>query len=270
MKPSEGILGKLLVLIAFFFAALFLYTKFAGPIPFSVNSVNTTKTDLFNVEETGTAVAIPDTAVVNLGITQTAGTVADAQSKTNQIANKIIEGLKTLGIADKNIKTTNYSVNPNYGTTGTVPMGAGNMMYPVPPIRGGSEIISYTVTQNIEVNVKPIEKANKVVDSATQNGANLVGQVSFSFTDETKLMLENKARAEAIMKAKQKAQNLANLSGIHLGKLVNVVESSDGRPWVMPMMQSGKGTSDQGVPPTNITPGESTVTITVTLFYDTN
>ena len=268
MKPSGEIFGKLLVLIVFFFAVLFLYTKFAGPIPFSVNSVNTTKTDLFNVEETGTAVAVPDTAVVNLGITQTAATVIEAQNKTNQIANKVIEGIKKIGIADKDIKTTNYSVSPNYSTGTAVPMGVQNMMYPV-PIRGGQEIVNYTVTQNIEVNVKPIENANKVVDSATQNGANLVGQVSFGFTNETKLMLENKARAEAIMKAKQKAQNLANLSGIHLGKLVNVVESSSGRPWPMPMMQSGKGTAEASQP-TNVTPGESKVTITVTLFYDTN
>ena len=269
MKPSEGMLGKLLVLIVFFFTALFLYTKFAGPIPFSINSINTTKTDLFSVQETGTATAVPDTAVVNLGITQTATTVIDAQSKTNQIASSVIEAIKKLGIAEKEIKTTNYSVSPNYGTGTAVPMGTQNMMYPVPPIRGGQEIVSYTVTQNIMVNVKPIEKANKVVDGATAAGANLVGQVSFSFTDETKLMLENKARAEAIMKAKEKAQNLANLSGIRLGKLINVTESTDGRPWPMPMMTSEKGASD-GIPSTNITPGESTVTITVTLFYDTN
>ncbi|MCL6096114.1 MAG: SIMPL domain-containing protein [Patescibacteria group bacterium] len=262
---------KPFVIIFLLFAGLFIYTKLAGPIPFYINSVNTTKTDLFSVEGTGTATAVPDSGVVNLGVTQTATTVTDAQNKTNEIANKLVADIKKLGIAEKDIKTTNYSVNPNYGTNPRplLPNEPQTMMYPVP---GGSQqqIIGYTVTQSLEIDVKPIDKANKVVDTATADGANLVGQVSFSFSDEMKTKLENKAREDAIKEAKQKAQNLANLSGIHLGRLVNVVESNQVRPWPMPMVQSEKTTADQGTPPTNITPGESTVSITVTLFYETD
>ena len=40
----------------------FLYTKFAGPVPFSVNSIQTTKTNLFSVSGEGKATGIPDTA----------------------------------------------------------------------------------------------------------------------------------------------------------------------------------------------------------------
>ncbi len=268
---------KPFVIIFLFFAGLFLYTKLAGPIPFYINSVNTTKTDLFNAEGTGTATAVPDSGVVSLGVTQTATTVALAQSKTNEIANKLIANIKNLGIAEKDIKTTNYSVYPNYGSNiRPLPLqsdsanGAESLMYPVSPTGSEQQIIGYTVTQNLEVNVKQMDKTNKVVDAATAAGANLVGQVSFSFSDEMKTKLENKARADAIKEAKQKAQNLSNLSGIRLGKLINVVESNQIRPWPMAYMGAGKATADQAQPPTNITPGESTVSITVTLFYETN
>lgn len=270
MDNTSHKFDKIIFALVFFFLGLFIYTKLAGPIPFYINSVNTTKTDLFNVAGTGTATAVPDTGVVNLGITQTSATVADAQNKTNQIANKIIEDIKKLGIDAKDIKTTNYSVNPNYGTNPRplLPNQPQTMMY---PIQGGSEqqIVGYTVTQNLEIDVKQTDKINKVVDTATAGGANLVNQVSFSFSDDMKTKLENQARTDAIKQAKDKAQNLANLSGIRLGKLVNVVESNDIRPWPMAMMQSGKAVSDQSVPPTNVTPGESTVSITVTLSYET-
>jgi len=272
MESTSHKFDKIIFTLVFFFVGLFIYTKLAGPIPFYINSVNTTKTDLFNVEGTGTATDVPDSGVVNLGITQTATTVADAQSKTNTVANKIIEDIKKLGISEKDIKTTNYSVNPNYGTNPRplVPSQPQTMMYPIQPPIGGSEqqIIGYTVTQNLEINVKQMDETNKIVDTATADGANLVGQVSFSFSDEMKTKLENKAREEAIKEAKNKAQNLSNLSGIRLGKLTNVVESNQIRPWTM-MGTSMKASGQELQPPTNITAGENTVSITVTLFYET-
>jgi uncharacterized protein YggE len=272
MENSTHKFDKIIFTLVFFFLGLFIYTKLAGPIPFYVNSVNSTQTDLFNVDGTGTATAVPDTGIVNLGVTQTSTTVADAQNKTNGIASKIIQDIKKLGIAEKDIKTTNYSVNPNYGTNPKpLPNQPQTMMYPIQPPTGGSEqqIIGYTVTQNLEIDVTQMDKTNKVVDTATVDGANLVGQVSFSFSDDMKTKLENQARADAIKEAKQKAQDLSNMSGIHLGKLINVVESNQIRPWPMTYMSAGKSTTGEVQPPTNVTPGENTVSITITLSYET-
>lgn len=261
---------KVIVVIVLLFVGLFLYTRLAGPIPFYVNSVNTNNADLFSVDGTGTATAVPDTAVVNIGITQTATAVTDAQNKTNQIADKVIQDIKSLGIDAKDIKTTNYSVTPNYSSSGPEPLVPSTMPqgYPVRP-PSQQQIIGYTVTQNLEVDVKQTDKINKVIDTATADGANLVGQVSFSFSDDMKTKLENQARADAINDAKTKAQSLTELSGIHLGRLVNVVESNNVRPWPVAYMGTGKAATDSNQTPTNVTPGESTVSITVTLSYQT-
>src|SRR3989344_5426227 len=100
--------------IFFIFLNIFVFSKIFGPLPFSVNSITTTKTNLFTVQGTGEATAVPDTAMISLGVNKEASTVEAAQKQVNEIINKITNDLKKLGVEEKNIKTTNYSVNPNY------------------------------------------------------------------------------------------------------------------------------------------------------------
>jgi uncharacterized protein len=231
----------------------FLYTKFAGPIPFSVNSVQTTKTSLFSVSGTGKATGIPDTAQISIGVTKTALTVADAQNQTNTAANKIIEDLKKLGIEEKNIKTTDYNVSPNYNYG-----------------RGVQNITGYTITQTLGIKISPIDIASKAVDAATSDGANLVNGVTFTFNDKTKKDLENKARTEAVKMAKEKAQSLSATTGIRLGKIVDVQESYGYSPRPMyDMMAKGAGDSAASAP-TQLQPGENSITTDITLSYETN
>lgn len=236
-----------LLTIIFIFLGLFLYTKLIGPIPFSVNSIQTTKANLFSVTGVGKATGIPDTAQLSIGVTKTASTVALAQDLTNTAANKIIADLKNLGIAEKNIKTTNYSVNPNYD------------------FNRGQAITGYTVTQTLEVK-SSIDNANKVIDAATADGANLVRGVTFTFNEKTQKDLENKAREEAVEMAKEKAESLAKATGIRLGKIVDVQESMGFEPRPM-MIQALEAKSAED---TQLAPGENSITINIALSYETN
>ncbi len=247
---NQSSLKTPLITVLFIFLSLFFYIKVAGPLPLSVNSVITAKNNLFSVQGTGKATAIPDTALISLGITKTATSITEAQNQTNRIANKILDDLKKLGIEDKNIKTTNYSVYPNYDYTSR-----------------GQKPNGYTVTENIEVKIKPIEKVNQAIDSTTADGANIVGGVSFVLDDAVKKDIEEKARKEAVANAKEKAESLSNAAGIRLGKIIDVQESSAGVPVLLRTMAVGGDTEQKS--DTNITPGENTVEITVTLSYET-
>ncbi len=252
-----------IIFVILVFLAFFVYTKLAGPIPFYINSVQTTKTDLFTADGEGTVTAAPDTAEINLGVTTQASTVSDAQSKANSAANKIINGIKKLGISDKDIKTINYSITPNYGQAGTV-------IEPLLPSKGGGNITGYTVTQNLQIKVTPIDKVNNVIDLATSNGANLIGGINFTFSDSLQKTLENEAMQQAVANAKQKAQSLAEASGIGLGKIVNVVQNSNyPRPIAMGGPLVANSTAQEATPSTNITPGQNTVTVDVVLYYET-
>src|SRR5438105_4344764 len=100
--------------VLFIFLGMSLYVKFLGPIPFSVTSTTTTKTDLFTVDGTGEVTAIPDTAMISFGVSKTSSTVEDAKNQVNSIINQITNDIKQLGVNVKNIQTTDYSVNPEY------------------------------------------------------------------------------------------------------------------------------------------------------------
>ena len=249
----EKIKGSELVLaVITFFLLLFVYTKLIGPIPFTVNNINTLNSTPFQVSGTGKAARAPDTSIINLGVTQTGTTVELAQQKTNEASNNITKSLKELGIPEKDIKTINYTISPDYSFTGERQKTTG-----------------YTVSQNFEVK-SPIEKTNQVIDVATANGANLVGNISFTLNDAKLKTLTNVARSEAVNNAKESAQGLAKASGIKLGKIINVSESQ-GEIMPRPVMLNAK-IEDAGTelaPPTNITAGESNIEVTITLTYQT-
>jgi uncharacterized protein YggE len=128
-------------------------------------------------------------------------------------------------------------------------------------------ISGYTVTQNLEIKVQPIEKANQVVDQATKDGANLVGGVNFTFSDSLNKSLEQQATKQAVDDAKTKAKNLANAAGISLGKVVNVVTNSN-QPQPLMMSASANLKTDQSAP-TNVTPGKNSLTVDVVIYYET-
>ncbi len=237
----------ILFAIVSIFTIFYLFTRFFGPIPLTINSVTTTKTDLFTVSGEGEAAGIPDTALLSLGVTKRAVTVKAAQNQVNQVANAIIGDLKKLGVDEKDIKTTNYSVYPDYDYT------------------RGQTITGYSVTQNLEVKITPIEKANQAVDIATANGANMVGGITFTLNDEIKKSLEEEARKDAVKKAKGKAQSLANAAGIRLGRIVNVQESQGYQP---PIALETRALDARGGEPTQLTPGENTIRTSVTLSYE--
>lgn len=247
MNVTQEIRKPLLILLLVL-AGFFVYTKLAGPIPFSVNSVQTTKDNLFSTSGTGEATAIPNTAQISIGVTQTATTLSDAQSKLNANSKKLINSLKELGVDEKDIKTINYSISPNYD------------------FAAGQKITGYTATQNLEIKTQKAELSNKIIDTATANGANLVGGVSFTFDEKTKKELENQARIEAVNEAKAKAESLAKAAGIRLGKVIDIQESTNPNGPI-PLGIEYKNTAGDSA--TNITAGENSIEITVTISYET-
>src|SRR3990167_5765366 len=213
---------KIILAILLFFFTLFIYTKLVGPIPFLINSYVTSKNDLFQSVGEGSASQAPDIATTSFGVTKSSPTVSDAQNQTNKAINSILESIKNLGVSEKDLKTTNYSVNPNYS------------------FEGVTRIIGYTVAQNIEIKIKNIKNTNKIIDAITGNGGNLIGQIQFGFDDKTKAKLEDKARKEAVGNAKEKAQDLANAAGIKLGRIINVQESQNAYPRLISLDSPGR------------------------------
>lgn len=250
--------------ILFFFVCLYVFVAFFGPVMLA-NITN--DSNLFTIDGTGSASAVPTAATVTIGITKISTTVQDGQRQVNTVANQLTADFLKLGINKTDIKTTNYFVNP-VPSKGTYPMetypngGTGSNIITLPirtPLAGDN----YQVTENLVVKTNTTELANKVIDISTKDGVNVIGGIQFTFSDNEQSKLEDEARTKAISDAKRKAEKIAQESGLRLGKLVNVTENNP-----QPVFNSFAKTA---VAPssTNLQPGQNQVTVNVNLSYQT-
>lgn len=236
--------------IVLFFILLFAYTKIAGPIPFSINSVTTTKTDTFSVSGEGKITMVPDIAVVSVGVTAQGSTVSRVQTELNTKINAMSEAIKDLGVDGKDIKTSYYNISPTYDYSSST-----------------QRITGYEAHSNLTIKVRKIDNANAVIDAATAQGANQVGGVSFDVDDKTKA--ENQAREAAVADAKSKAEAAAKAAGFRLGRVINYSEGGGAGPRPMMYDDAVKALPMAGGgEPTQIEPGSSEVTVTVNLSYE--
>lgn len=244
--------GKIITITVSILIILSLYFRFIGPIPLSISQVTTEKQTAFNVQAEGKVVTVPDTAIISLGIQINKPTVEAAQKEANEKINNITKELKKIGIGDNDIKTSDYRIYPNYD------------------YRSGRKIDSYNINIRLEIKVKDFEKINEVIDKSTELGANQIGNLEFIIDDERLEELKMEARKEAIKKAKKKAEQIAKAGGLRIGKLINIIdeETSPYQPRPILYKASGLGVEEEAEQ-TQIQPGESEITVLVTLSYET-
>lgn len=253
MKQSFMFIAQVSTIVIVSALGIVLVTRIAGGPALSISQVSTNKQSTFDVTGESKIATVPDQAEVRLGISVNENTVKSAQEKANTTINAINTKLGELGIEKKDIKTENYSLYPNYDYT------SGN----------GQRITGYSVNANLLVTMKDFANLNQAIDMATSVGANQIGGISFSLSDEKKADVEAEARKEAISNAKDKARELSSIAGMQLGRIVNVSETPQiSGPEIYPaMMAMDKGMG--GGSPTNVEPGSTSYTYRVTLSYET-
>lgn len=234
--------------IVVFFVCLFAFTKLAGPIPFSVSSVVTQKTDTFSVSGEGKVTMVPDIAVVQAGVTAQGNTVTEVQNELNTKINAVSDAVKRLRVDEKDIRTTNYRIHPVYD-------------YESPE----RTITGYEASSTLTIKIRDLDTANQVIDAATAGGANQIGGISFDTDDKT--AAENQARELAVRDAKTKAEAAARTAGFSLGRIINYTEGG-GAPTRPVMMEKNLMAEDAMGAPTQIEPGSSELTVTVSLSYE--
>lgn len=246
MEKRVEFIGSIII----FFILLFVYSKFGPSLPISV--LTQSKGEPMMVSDTGKVTVVPDIAKVTIGIEEQGQTLKQVQSAVNSKSKNLTDSLKKLGVEEKDIKTTNYSVNPEYDYQNT-------------PLR----INGYRVSSNYEIKITDFEKVNDALVIATQAGANVIGNISFEVNEETKTKLTQEAREKAVKLAKEKAEGLAKAAGITLGKIINVTEATGfdySRPVAYAKEMSLSSVDQPQV--ANVTPGETEISVTVNLSYE--
>lgn len=188
----------------------------------------------------------PDTVIVDLGVSVMRQSVDAAVSDAATLATKLIAALESGGVAEKDIQTSNYALNPQYDYS-----------------KNTQQILGYRVTNTVSAKIRTIDKAGKIIDAATGIGGNdvVVQSVRFDIEDNTQLL--SAAREAAWNDAKAKADQLASLAGRTLGSAQSITETVTSTP---PPVVYGAIAQDARES-TPIQPGEQTLTVTITVQF---
>ncbi len=209
--------------------------------------------DQFSVTATGRVFAKPDIANLTIGFkTEVKKTAAEAVKENSEKMNEIIKELKALNIESKDIKTTSYSLNPVYDWTE----------------RAGRRLKGYQAYQNVTIKIRDLEKIGDAIARTTEKGANQIGNITFTIDDKDELKAQ--ARNQAIIKAKEKAKEIARVAGMKLGKIVNVYENQANYPSPIRYakgMDLGAGGVEEIEAP-QIETGENEVRVEITVVYE--
>lgn len=248
MMSSKSI-QNLLYYSAFLLVTLSaLYLIKALDISYPLTISTTTRSGELAVVGEGKVEAVPDTGYVDAGIAvRDAATAEAAQQNISDVNNKIIVAMKKLGIDKADIKTSQFSIFPNYNYKD-----------------GTNRISGYSGNATITVKVKDLNLVSKVITEATAAGANQINSTRFAFDSPEKYREE--ARDKAIENARGQAEKLAKQLDIKLGRVVNIVESTPGNIYPMPLRAEAVTGLGGGAP--QIEPGTQTVTSTVTLYFE--
>lgn len=171
------------------------------------------------VNGVGKVSARPDLAEINVGVSSQADTASAALTANNTAMSQLMTTLKQAGIDEKDILTSNFSVNPVYEER-----SYGSM--PVPP--RPAKIVGYRVDNSVHVRVRKLADLGKLLDTLVRAGSNTMHGISFSVAQPEPLL--DKARELAVADAKHKAELYTKAAGYRVGRPLFITESSGYTP----------------------------------------
>jgi len=203
-----------------------------------------------SVSGEGRASAAPDVAVLGLGVSAKATTIEAANRQTQEAMSDLLDSLEDNGVQEKDIQTRQFSIYPEYDYRSD-----------------GEQILTgYRVSHMLQVKVRDIDKAGEVIDDAVEAGGDLLQVQSISFTIDDTTALRSEARQEAMVDAQAKAEELASLAGVSLGKPTYITESIS-TPYPQPYFDRGGVYAMEEAAVTEISTGELEVVVSVHITY---
>ena len=198
-----------------------------------------------SVSGEGEARAVPDRAVVTLGVESRASTAAAAAADNAQRQRAVLDTLRKLGFTPEQLSTSNYSVQPD-------------MQYD--PEGRTARVVGYVVSNTVRVELRQVDRAGQVIDAALAKGANQVHGLGFYLSDPGPA--RRAAIADAMTRARQDAEALARAAG---GSLGGVLELSTSPMPVGPIMfRQVASAMARGDAATPVEAGEEVVRASVT------
>jgi len=200
-----------------------------------------------SVSGTGEAILTPDIAYINAGVHTEDKDAAKAVAENNSQAQKVIDSLKAMGVDEKDIQTTNFSIRPQqeYDSEGK-PTGE----------------IKYLVDNSVHVTVRDLDTIGELLNALVTAGANSINGIQFDVADKTQAL--SAARKAAMQNAQIIAQELADAGGVTLAEIQTITSYSNDAPAPIYVERAVGAMMDSSVP---ISPGQTSITVQVSVVY---
>jgi uncharacterized protein YggE len=201
-----------------------------------------------SVSGNGKISLVPDLATISIGVHSENKNAVEAVASNTKQAQGVIDALKSFSIADKDIRTSNFSIYPrqDWGKEGE---------------RLG---ITYIVDNTVQVTVRDLDKIGKILDAVIQAGANNINGIQFDVSDRESAYQD--ALAAAVENAHARAETMAKAAGVDLDEvqtinsLVNIAQPPDLRMYAVKAESASTGE----VP---ISAGEMIINVQVNMVY---
>ena len=197
----------------------------------------------------GEVVAEPDTGYFNVGVDVTAKTVEQAREEAATALEDVISSLKDDGVDDEDLKTTSFSIQPEYN------------------YRNNEEprIVGFRVSNTLSVTVRDLDRFSETLDGAITAGGDAVRVHGIRFDRDDKSGLIEQARELAMEDARIKGEQLADLGDVDLGAPLSITESSSST--TPPIYYDERAAAGADFADTPIEPGTTSVVVNVSVRW---
>ena len=198
------------------------------------------------VTGSGLVTLTPDIAYINIGVHSQDASASAAMTENSASAQAVIDSIKSAGVADKDIQTTNFSV------------------YPQQQYDGNGKItgILYMVDNSVYVTVRDLTKLGGLLDASVRAGANTINSISFDVADRTAAL--SQARLAAVADARKQADELTGATGVSVGSVQSISYNDSSAPLTVQYARLEAAAPSPNVP---VQPGSMQITTRVTIVY---
>ncbi|HYU95813.1 MAG TPA: SIMPL domain-containing protein [Sphingomicrobium sp.] len=213
--------------------------------PVSVQAISGTRLE---ISATGEATRVPDVAIITAGVVTRAASARAALAQNAARMDRVRAALKSAGIADRDIQTSNISLNPEY-----------RYVQDKAP-----QLIGYSASNQLSVRFRDIAKSGDILDALVAEGANSINGPNLTIDKPEEALDE--ARTKAVGVGRARAELYARALGMRVVRLVSVSESGGGYPVPppMPVMMEARAQAAS----TKIDPGEQKLSVSLGMVFE--
>ena len=202
-----------------------------------------------DVSATGEVIRVPDLAVINAGVVTRSATAGGAIQQAATRMARVREALRQAGIADRDIQTSNISLEPQYTYANNQP----------PKLNG------YAATNQLSIRFRDIANTGKILDALVKEGANQISGPNLTI-DKPEAALDE-ARGKAVAAARARADLYARSLGMRVVRVVSVSESGGSYPVPPPMPMYARAEAAQAAD-SKIEAGEQKVQVNLAVTFE--